>query len=115
MKWYIYGWLHSFDYHGRATLTQFWTFNFFHAIAVVLCYGLENWIQPDMSILQLYTTLALVSNLAAIVRRLHDTGRTGWWCIVGLFPLIGWLWLLEFLIDRSEMVDNRWGAYEITI
>ena len=77
MKWYIYGWLHSFDYHGRATLTQFWTFNFFHAIAVVLCYGLENWLQPDMSILQLYTTLALVSNLAAIVRRLHDTGDNG--------------------------------------
>ncbi|WP_438319969.1 DUF805 domain-containing protein [Edwardsiella tarda] len=31
----------------------------------------------------------LIPKLAVSVRRLHDTGRSGWWCLITLIPLIG--------------------------
>ena len=52
----------------------------------------------------------LVPNLAVAVRRLHDTGRTGWWLLIGLIPFIGFIVLLYFFILDSEN-DNQYGPY----
>ena len=47
-------------------------------------------------------------SLAVMVRRLHDTGRTGWWVLIGLIPFIGWIVLLIFaLLDSTG--DNEYG------
>jgi uncharacterized membrane protein YhaH (DUF805 family) len=50
----------------------------------------------------------LVPNLAVGVRRLHDTGRTGWWLLIGLVPLIGVIVLIYFFVLDSEN-DNQYG------
>ena len=52
----------------------------------------------------------LVPNLAVAVRRLHDTGRTGWWLLIGLVPFIGFFVLLYFFVLDSEN-DNPYGPY----
>jgi uncharacterized membrane protein YhaH (DUF805 family) len=52
----------------------------------------------------------LLPNLAVGVRRLHDTGRTGWWLLIGLIPFIGVIVLLYFFILDSEN-DNQYGPY----
>lgn len=51
----------------------------------------------------------IVPNIAVGVRRLHDTGRSGWWILIGLIPLIGTLILLYFYIQPSEQGDNAYG------
>lgn len=51
----------------------------------------------------------ILPNLAVGVRRLHDTGRSGWWILIGLIPLIGTLILLYFYIQPSEQGDNAYG------
>ncbi len=52
----------------------------------------------------------LIPNLAVAVRRLHDTGRTGWWLLIGLVPVIGFFVLLYFFVLDSEN-DNQYGPY----
>ncbi|MEM7379267.1 MAG: DUF805 domain-containing protein, partial [Pseudomonadota bacterium] len=41
-------------------------------------------------------------------RRLHDSGRSGWWQLISLIPLIGWIALIYFMVQPSEG-DNRFG------
>ena len=43
------------------------------------------------------------------IRRLHDTNRTGWWILIGLIPLIGWIVLLIFYLEKGDPADNKYG------
>ena len=47
--------------------------------------------------------------LAVAVRRLHDTGRSGWWLLLAVIPLVGQLVLLYFFIDEGDEGDNDYG------
>jgi len=40
---------------------------------------------------------------------LHDTGRSGWFMLLLLIPIIGWLVLLYFFIQDSQMAVNEYG------
>ena len=51
----------------------------------------------------------LVPGLAVGVRRLHDTDRSGWWLLLGLIPLFGWIVLLVFLVSGGTRGPNRFG------
>ena len=51
----------------------------------------------------------LLPSLAVTVRRLHDTGRSGWWLLVALVPLIGALVLLFFMLSAGKPETNAYG------
>ncbi|WP_282119815.1 DUF805 domain-containing protein [Ruegeria atlantica] len=55
----------------------------------------------------------LLPNLAIGARRLHDIGRTGWWLLIGLIPIIGTLVLLYFYIQPSESGSNQFGEPDV--
>lgn len=57
----------------------------------------------------LYLLAVFIPNIAVSVRRLHDSGRSGWWLLLGLVPLIGGLVLLYFMVQDSEAGDNAFG------
>lgn len=60
--------------------------------------------------LEMIAALAmLVPIMAAGARRLHDTGRSGWWQLFVLIPVAGWLALAIFLLIRGEPEENRFG------
>jgi len=52
----------------------------------------------------------LVPGLAVCVRRLHDIGKSGWWVLIGLVPVIGGIWLLVLMCLDGEPKENQWGA-----
>ena len=52
----------------------------------------------------------LIPGLAVSVRRLHDTGRNGWWLLIVFVPLAGWLIALYFLVQPGDSTENRYGA-----
>lgn len=56
----------------------------------------------------LYSLAVLLPSLAVQVRRLHDTGRTGWWILIGLVPIVGGIVLLVFCVLDS-VPDNAYG------
>ena len=51
----------------------------------------------------------LVPGLAVAVRRLHDTGRSGWMLLLALIPLVGVIVLVVFLCQDSHPAANAYG------
>ena len=61
-----------------------------------------------------YATLALIVlvSYTVVAKRLHDRGRSGWWQLAALAPVIGWAWLfLELFILPGSPGDNRYGPH----
>ena len=71
---------------------------------------MENWERARWVLLALL--LPYLSSIAVTIRRLHDTGRSGWWYLISMVPLIGGLWLLILMIIPSEPRGNEWGPPE---
>lgn len=57
----------------------------------------------------IFALAVLVPNLAVSVRRLHDVGKTGWLILVGLIPILGWLYLLFLYLQPGESGPNLFG------
>ena len=54
--------------------------------------------------------VTIVPALAVLVRRLHDTGKSGWWALIGLIPLAGGVVLFVFSVLDSTAEENQYGA-----
>jgi uncharacterized membrane protein YhaH (DUF805 family) len=77
------------DFKGRATRPEFWQWIMFVAIVGL---SLDVLSSKASTVFMLVT---LVPTLAAAVRRLHDTDRSGWLLLVGLLiPIVGWILLI---------------------
>ena len=55
--------------------------------------------------------VTIVPALAVLVRRLHDTGKSGWWVLIGFVPLVGAIVLLVFTVLDSDSGENKHGAF----
>lgn len=64
--------------------------------------------QPGIATIVLVLA-AFLPNLAVTVRRLHDTGRSGWWIFLGMIPLIGSIVLIVFYASDSQRGANQYG------
>jgi uncharacterized membrane protein YhaH (DUF805 family) len=97
-------------FSGRATRSEYWYFFLFLVIVNIVASFLDSIIFGDMPVLYLIATLALlVPSIAAGVRRLHDTDKSGWWLLVGLIPVIGTIVLIVFFCQRGSVGANQFG------
>lgn len=99
-------------FQGRASRSEYWWFTLFavlvYAAAIALDVAIR--ISEDFNVLTFLVILTLaVPTISAMVRRLHDTGRSGWWYFISYIPLIGAIWLLVLLILDGEPTDNQYG------
>ena len=97
------------SFAGRGRRAEYWWFVLFFYLA--LCAGgvIDGAIGTDpLVVFAVYLGLMLPA-VAALVRRLHDTGRSGWWWLVTFVPVIGGFVLLILLCLRSQPGWNRWG------
>jgi uncharacterized membrane protein YhaH (DUF805 family) len=51
----------------------------------------------------------IVPALAVLVRRLHDTGKSGWWALIGFVPFVGAIVLFVFTVLDSDAGANKYG------
>jgi uncharacterized membrane protein YhaH (DUF805 family) len=58
----------------------------------------------------IYALAMLIPSLAVGARRLHDTGRSGWWQLLSLIPVLGVLVLIFFFAQDSQPGDNQYGT-----
>lgn len=99
------------DFSGRASRSEYWwfyLFNFFvNAIFVVLAMVLE---EPKVLYFSyLYALIILLPNLAVLVRRFHDTGRSALNLLWFLLPFFGGIIIFIFTLIRGEKKPNKYG------
>ncbi len=58
----------------------------------------------------LYALAVFLPSLALTVRRLHDVGKSGWFILIGLIPIVGAIWLLVLMVTDSAPRDNEYGS-----
>jgi len=96
-------------FSGRSSRAAYWWWWLFGLIALVAAYIVDA-IVGTFPLFYVVVGLALLlPNLAVLVRRLHDTGRSGWWILIGLIPFVGGIVLLVFTLIASEG-PNAYGA-----
>ena len=115
MNWYLAVLKKYAVFSGRARRKEYWFFALFNLIiSFVLGFidGLVGTFSLEAGIGLLggvYALAVLLPGIAVSVRRLHDTGRTGWWLLIALVPLIGAIVLLVFMLLDSKPGSNQYG------
>lgn len=107
-----------FSFHGRATRSDYWLRFFLPyfllSIAVLFLDLAAGTFDPDSGtgiFSFLFSLVALWPSLAVAVKRFHDRNRSGWYLLVALLPIIGWIWMfIELCCLRGTPGDNRFGA-----
>ena len=115
MNWYIHVLKNYAVFKGRAQRQEYWYFFLFNIIISIALSMLDSALgNPGAGegvgvIGSVYSLAVLIPSIAVGVRRLHDTGRTGWWMFIGLIPLVGILVLLYFFVQDSQHEANEYG------
>jgi uncharacterized membrane protein YhaH (DUF805 family) len=95
-------------WQGRAGRAEYWWWTLFGFIIYIVGIIIDVAVKSPIPIIILVLVLLLPS-LAVLVRRLHDTGRSGWWYWIGLVPLVGGIVLLVFVCSASQG-PNSYGS-----
>jgi uncharacterized membrane protein YhaH (DUF805 family) len=102
------GFDHYTKFEGRAHKAAFWWWFLFQLLvylgAEIIDAILGTPIFWIIAVLGL-----LLPNLSVSIRRLHDTNRTGWWILIGLIPIVGFIVLLIFYLQQSDPGVNDYG------
>jgi len=102
------------DFNGRARRSEYWWFALFTWAGTIFLSFIDNLVfgvDASVSILSSIWGLAiLLPSLAVGVRRLHDLEKSGWWLLLSLIPLIGFLVLLFWFVKQGTDGQNRFGA-----
>ena len=99
------------NFEGRARRREYWMFFLCNIVIGFLCFVLDMGLAMTIGIAGLnliYMLAVIIPGIAVTIRRLHDTGRSGWWILLGLVPVAG-LVLLVFMLMDSQPGDNQWG------
>ena len=90
------------DFKGRSRRSEYW----WASLAIGIVGALISSIIPELG--GLWNLAILVPSIAICVRRLHDIGKSGWWYLINLIPLVGQIILIIwFCKDSGEA--NQWG------
>jgi uncharacterized membrane protein YhaH (DUF805 family) len=108
------GFRNYIGFSGRAARSEYW-----YWVLFILLLQIMAWL-IDMTLFGFNTTgvnpigvlvslATFLPGLALSVRRLHDIDRLGWWVLLGLIPVIGWIVLIYWACLRGTVGANRFG------
>jgi uncharacterized membrane protein YhaH (DUF805 family) len=114
MDWYLLAWKRAGDVYGRSRRKEYWMFSLFHFLVsfglLLFALALREFVSGTMPVAfySVYSLLALIPSTTCAVRRLHDTGKSGWWLLISAVPFIG-LILIVFLVLEGDSGANQYG------
>ena len=117
MKWYLKCFNQYADFNGRARRTEYWMFVLFNILFSFLIILIDPLLVLlgdygaflGLGLYFIYILIIIIPSLSVLVRRLHDTGNSGWMYFISLIPLIGFIWLFVLLVTDSQPGENKWG------
>lgn len=99
---YLLAWKQYFDFSGHTTRDDFWWFMLAHLLITLVVVSIEITTNNPGWLDLFYSLISFIPMLAILVRRLHDTQRSGWWAWVFVIPVIGPFWLIYLLVQPSS-------------
>jgi uncharacterized membrane protein YhaH (DUF805 family) len=97
------------DFTGRASRQAFWMYMLFYIIGYVLL----SFVADPLGML--YSLALLVPSIAIAARRLHDIDRSGWWQLIGIIPIVGWIIVIIWYARETGTESNRFGPATNTV
>ena len=110
------------DFNGRVARAPFW----YYMLAYVVLYIAASVVDSifvgaaftpfgfvyynPRPITGLLVLVLLLPTLGISVRRLHDTNKSGWWVLIGLIPVVGWLGLIYLWAQPGSQGTNPFGT-----
>jgi uncharacterized membrane protein YhaH (DUF805 family) len=96
------------NFSGRASRSEYWFWILFYIIVLVVASVLDGVLGTG-----LFAPIAslglFLPGLAVSVRRLHDLDKSGWFILIGLIPLVGFIILIVWYCTKGTPGPNRFG------
>ncbi|CAG1000904.1 Inner membrane protein YhaH [Burkholderiales bacterium] len=115
MDWFLMALKKYAVFEGRSRRREYWFYALF-CVIISIVLGLVDMMlglwsdENGIGLLSgVFSLGVLIPSLAVGARRLHDTGRSGWWLLIGLIPLIGMIVLIIFFVFDSQPGTNAYG------
>ena len=128
MEWYLKVMRDNYaNFSGRARRKEYWMFTLFFFLITVVIYFLfallaffmagdlinlmdNEWVPVVLGFsIIIYFLIHLIPSIAVTVRRLHDTGKSGWLYLLTFIPYIGSLIIFIFTVIEGDKGDNKYG------
>ena len=98
------------NFNGRSRRSEYWWFVLFNLIIQIIIIILANLITKNLMFLSyIYSLIIFLPGLGLAIRRLHDIGKSGWYILIVLIPIVGVFILLYFYCLYSENKSNEYG------
>lgn len=108
------------NFNGRALRSEYWWWVVFVWIGGIVARLLDSVLRLNLYtdpntgqtsgvIAVIFGLAVIIPGLAVAVRRLHDTDRSGWWLLIGIIPIIGWIVLIVWFASQGTPGPNRYG------
>ncbi|QOP40246.1 DUF805 domain-containing protein [Sulfurimonas marina] len=106
------------NFDGRARRQEYWFFVLFYFIISFLVGLLDGLIGSEIDYVvysaglfgTIFTLASFIPFLALAARRMHDIDKSGWWQLIQIIPVIGWIWFLILTVLQGSVGQNRFGS-----
>ncbi len=131
MEWMILPLRRYARFWGRSQRKEYWMFVLFVVLGSIVCTTLDvqlglgghaysytanlpgdysAWSDVHGGVLtDIFSLAMLIPSIAVAVRRLHDLDKSGWWLLIELIPLVGWIVILVWACTEGTRGPNRFG------
>ena len=110
MNWVLQSFEKYADFNGRSRRTEYWMFVLIIGTGEFLMFFIADTSKLGAALAVVFLLGIITPSLALTVRRLHDTSHSGWWCLIGLIPILGSIPLLYLMgFKDSDPGENEYG------
>jgi uncharacterized membrane protein YhaH (DUF805 family) len=109
MEYFLEGFRKYAEFSGRTTLKEFWMFMLFYTVIYMVLLIVDRTF-GILFFTGIFSVISLIPTISITARRLHDTGRSGWWQLIAVFlPVLGFI-ILVILVSQRSREDNIYGS-----
>lgn len=90
------------QFQGKTKRADFWYYVLFYVICGLILGIIDALLHLHGVLNSIFSLALLVPTLAIGARRLHDIGKSGWWQLLVLVPIVGWIILIYFWVQKSK-------------
>ena len=97
------------NFSSRSRRSEYWYWALFVTLVAVVA-AIVDAATTGYLLGALFSLATILPDFAVAVRRLHDIDRSGWWLLLALVPIIGWIVLFIWSVTEGTRGENRLGA-----